>query len=136
MTKKRRGMTLMELLVAVFIFVILTTMIVVNFQQLDRGRLLRENVTRVADLLREARVQTQVGIESDPPGGGDRQIPPGGYGVVVVYGPGTKDRFGLYGDWNGNHLYDRIDDVLLREKFFDRNVIVTACKQRDNLPAR
>ncbi|MEK7158291.1 MAG: hypothetical protein AAB733_01830 [Patescibacteria group bacterium] len=130
------GMTLVELLVTVFIFVVLTTMIVVNFQQLDRGRLLRENVTRVADLLREARVQTQAGVPLDSPDGGDPMMPPGGYGVAVVFGSGVADQYLLYADWDGNHLYDRgRDDVVLRKKLLDRNVVVTACKQKDLLPA-
>lgn len=71
----KRGFTLVELLVAISIFGLITAAVVVNFRGASPNRQLQLQAANIASLMRQAQVQAQAG---EPYGG---TVPAGGYGI-------------------------------------------------------
>ena len=94
----KRGFTIIELLVSLGIFIIVTTMVVANFRGGNRSDELKIAAETVASNLRRAQNMALAGELTDG------ITPPGGYGIY--FNLATADRYIIFADKNGNLAYD------------------------------
>jgi Tfp pilus assembly protein FimT len=94
----KRGFTIIELLVSLGIFIIITTMVVANFRAGSRGDDLRISAEAMVSNLRKAQNMALAGQPTND------IIPPGGYGLY--FNLATPDRYVIFADVNGNLAYD------------------------------
>ena len=123
----KKGFTLMELLVSMAIFGVISGLVVVNFRAGARGDELRLAAESVAAALRDAEARTAAGVQSSACAGGTRanllcpngavdcdegvcltKSPSGGYGVAAS--PGA-DSVALFADHNGDGLFQDGEDL-------------------------
>jgi len=94
----RSGFTLLELLVSIGIFVIITTAVVLNFRVGERSDELRLATERFASGLRGLSTMAQTGQRAVQC---DTLVPKGGYGVQIQNGTIT-----FFADCDGKHTFD------------------------------
>lgn len=96
----KQGFALIELLVSIAIFVIITTAVVVNFRVGERSTELRLTAQELATKIRRVQIMAQSG----------RQIEglslPQGYGVYI-----TGNDFVFFADQDGNWIYDAGEEI-------------------------
>lgn len=97
---KPHGFTLVELIVAIGIMAMITTLAIVNLRGQQPTELVRDQARNVASLLRQAQVQA---ISGQPT---DGVVPIGGYGVVVASCATPPCSVQLFADKNGNFALD------------------------------
>lgn len=96
--KMKKGFTIIELLVSLGIFIIVTAMVVTNFRGGSRSDELKIAVETIASNLRRAQNMALAGELTDG------VTPPGGYGIY--FNLATSDRYIIFADKNGNLAYD------------------------------
>lgn len=118
----RPGFTLAELLVSIFIFGLLTTLVIANFHGGNYDQELRRAAEQLASNLRRMQNLSMSGYVYTPGGNGFSGTPPGGYGMYMNsrYGLATT-QYSLFADFtrhdvssqpclsgagHENHLYD------------------------------
>jgi len=99
----RAGFTIIELLVSMTIFLIITSIVVANFRQGSQRDDLQHGALLVASLLQQAQTYALAGrVTADL--NQVSQVPPGGYGIYLA--TASKDKVLFFPDFNGNGLYD------------------------------
>lgn len=95
-----RGFTLVELIVAIGIFTIISMMVVANLRGGSPTRDLQLQAKNLDSLLRQAQVQSLAG---EPFGG---IVPIGGYGVLIATCAAPPCSVTFYADVDGNFTFD------------------------------
>lgn len=94
----KKGFTIIELLVSLGIFIVVTAMVVTNFRGGSRSDELKIAAETIASNLRRVQNMALAGELIDG------VTPPGGYGIY--FNLATSDRYILFADKNGNRAYD------------------------------
>lgn len=110
----KKGFTIIELLVSLGIFVVVTTMVVANFRAGSRSDELKITAETLVSNLRRAQNMALAGQLTDG------VTPPGGYGVYVKLA--EADRYVIFADKNGNLVYDDGEALVDGIIFLPRNV--------------
>ncbi|MFH2136366.1 MAG: GspH/FimT family pseudopilin [Patescibacteria group bacterium] len=96
--RSKGGFTIIELLVSLGIFIIVTTMVVTNFRGGSRSDELKIAAETVASNLRRAQNMALAGEQFEG------ITPAGGYGIY--FNLGNPDKYIIFADKNGNLAYD------------------------------
>ena len=119
MKKSRRGFTLVELIISMAIFSLMTTLVIANFRSASSQRLLRSQANALASVFKQAQVQALSGKPFNS------AVPVGGYGVLLSICSVPPCAVTLFADVNGDFTYDgaaeKIEDFALGQ-----NVTLTA----------
>lgn len=94
----KKGFTIIELLVSIGIFIVVTTMVVANFRAGSRSDELKISAETLVSNLRRAQNMALAGQLTDG------VTPPGGYGVYFKLA--DVNRYIIFADSNGNLIYD------------------------------
>jgi len=122
--KKNDGFTLLELIVSISIFVIVSTVVLANYSKYS-GRVSIENLAHeIAISIRQAQVFGQNIREF---GAGSNQFP--SYGVH--FDSTNKNSFVFFADVNGNKKYDSPDCVSVGTECIERFIIQTGSSISD-----
>lgn len=124
--KERRGFTLIEMLISLSIFGVITAFAVANFRAGEQGEQLRISTQNVASLIRRARTLSVAGYEVKYCHGGNAegQVCPGGddasclsgecltdippaYGINIAATSGLNREVRVFADTNDNGRYDQ-----------------------------
>jgi Tfp pilus assembly protein FimT len=100
----KRGFTIIELLVSLGIFIIVTAMVVTNFRGGNQSDELKIAAETIASSLRRAQNMALAGELID------EISPPGGYGVY--FNSGNPGQYLIFADKDGNLAYD-VGEVLV-----------------------
>lgn len=107
-TKSKPGFTILDLLVAIAIFVTLTSLTIANFVTGKRRDALRQSGIVLTSLLQEAQTAALSGMTING------VTPTGGYGIHF---DSTLPRQVIYfADMNGNQIYDQSVDIMVAGK--------------------
>ncbi len=101
-----RGFTLVELLIAITIFTLITLAAVVNFRGADPSKQISLQAANVVSSLRQAQVQAQGG---EPFNG---SLPQGGYGVAVSACSVPPCSVTIFADQNGNFAMESPAEIV------------------------
>lgn len=96
---KQSGYTLVEILVAVSIFTMMTAYVVSNFRTVNNSDRLKADLARLTSVIREARASAFNGVIPK----GQNSYPLGGYGI---YFNKLDTTYTLFADINGDGFYD------------------------------
>ncbi len=96
----KRGFTLVELLVAIGIFTMISAAVVANLRSGSRGGELRLQASNLASFLRQAQVMSLAGEQHNG------VTPTGGFGVQISACTATPCQVILFADENSNFIYD------------------------------
>lgn len=96
---KQSGYTLIEILVAVSIFAMMTTYVVSNFRTVNSTDRLKADLSRMTSVIREARASAFNGVIPKD----QSSYPIGGYGIYFNQLDAT---YTLFADINGDGFYD------------------------------
>ncbi|MEK7125305.1 MAG: type II secretion system protein [Patescibacteria group bacterium] len=102
--QNKKGMTLLDLIIWMSIFGMLTTSMIASFRDGNRGDGVRQSARLAESLLRRAQTMTLSGtvlLNGD--------YPNGGYGVR--FDTGQSRNLILFGDVNGNFKYDAGEEI-------------------------
>jgi len=100
----KRGFTIIELLVAIAIFIVVTGLIVANFRRGARSDELRIAASGLASTLRRVQTMVQAGVLTNS------TFPVGGYGVhVSITDP---SHYFVFADFNNNKNYESSSENL------------------------
>lgn len=113
----KRGFTIIELLVSLGIFVIITTMVVANFRAGSRSDELKIAASALSSDLRRAQNMALAGQEVNG------VTPMGGYGVY--FNLGEPGHYIIFADVNDNQKYDIGEDLSDGKILLARNVVIT-----------
>lgn len=113
----KKGFTIIELLVSLGIFIIVTTMVVTNFRGGSRSDELKIAAETIASNLR--RVQNMA-LAGEQVGG---ITPMGGYGIY--FSLGEPSHYIIFADSNGNQKYDMGEDLLDGKIMLLKNIVIT-----------
>ena len=115
--KMKRGFTIIELLVSLGIFVIITTMVVANFRAGSRSDELKIAADALSSDLRRAQNMALAGQEVNG------VTPTGGYGVY--FDLGEPGHYIIFADANDNQKYDVGEDLSDGKIVLARDVRIT-----------
>lgn len=115
----KQGFTLIELIVAISIFTLITLAAVVNFRGNDPSRQIKLQAANLVSVLRQAQVQAQAG---EPFNG---SLPAGGYGVSISTCAVPPCSITLFADQNGNFSMESPAEVVETVSLGDQ-VTITA----------
>lgn len=101
----KKGFTIIDLLVAITIFVILTSLTIANFVTGKRRDALRQSGIVLVSILQEAQTAALSGMTING------VTPVGGYGVH--FDTSTPSQIIYFADVNGNEVYDQTTDTLV-----------------------
>jgi len=144
-SRKSAGFTLLELLVSISIFVIITTAVVINYRSGEQSAQLRLGAENLASTLRLLQTMAQSGktVElcdtQDADGTPDQyanqvctvgsgvncdsactqRVPTGGYGMSIVNGAVL-----LFADGNNNHVFDTGEELANVKTDFPQNIVI------------
>jgi prepilin-type N-terminal cleavage/methylation domain-containing protein len=120
----KKGFTIIELLVSLGIFVVVTAMVVTNF----RGGSQSDELKIAADtLVSNLRKAQNMALAGEQVGG---ITPPGGYGVYFTLG--TPLQYIVFADFNGNQKYDLGEDLSDGKIILAKNVVITGVRPLAN----
>lgn len=111
---KEEGFTLTELLVSTSIILILTAIAFFGFHKRGYDLALQRSAQLIvseAEIVREWAISTKETRGS---------IPSGGYGLH--FSLSTPNKFYLFADFSGNHLYDPGEEI--RERELEKNILI------------
>lgn len=99
----KKGFTIIELLVSLSIFIVITAMVVANFRAGSRGDDLRISAEAMVSNLRKAQNMALAGQPTND------IVPPGGYGLY--FNLATPDRYIIFADMNGDKVYNSGEEL-------------------------
>ncbi len=126
--KSKPGFTLVDLLVAIAIFVILTSLTIANFVTGKRRDALRQSGIVLTSLLQEAQTAALSGMTINS------LTPTGGYGIH--FDQNLPKQVIYFADMNGNQIYDQATDLMVAgqaENLADDVIIASLKVGEDNL---
>lgn len=112
----RRGFTIIELLVAISIFIIVTGLVVANFRRGARSDELKIAAAGLASILQRAQTMALTGETING------KVPSGGYGVYATLS--EPNRYIMFADINDNKIYgadEALDGGII---FLPPNIII------------
>lgn len=112
----KKGFTIIELLVAISIFIVITGLVVANFRRGARSDELKIAAAGLASTLRKAQTMALAG---EAIGG---VVPAGGYGVYVTMD--TPNRYIIFADNDGNKIYGVGEELAGGINFLPSNIAV------------
>lgn len=101
---KKYGFTLIDLIVSIAIFGLITASVLVNFRAGSRGDSVRQSANITATMLRRAQTMTLSGELLL-----DESFPIGGYGIY--FDSADPDTLTLFADIDGNYVYDAGEEI-------------------------
>lgn len=126
--KAKSGFTIVDLLVAISIFVILTSLTIANFVTGKRRDALRQSGIVLVSLLQEAQTAALSGMTING------LTPTGGYGLH--FDSAIPNQVIYFADTNGNEMYDQDTDLIVNgqsDKLADDVVINSLMVGEDTL---
>lgn len=121
MKHNKRGFTLVEVLVVIFITVIISGFMVVNFRKGEQSNKVRRNVQQVVQGIRKTQNMAISSTEIYNSGSGHWEVPQGGYVFYVSKGSGDNNYYIIFADFNGNKNNDageQIEKIILEQGIF------------------
>lgn len=94
----RSGFTLLELIISLGITLVITGIVIANFQQADRNFALRQATLQLESNLRRMKLLSLAGSQTQG------SVPLGGYGLW--FSQAEPQRYILFADFDGNREYD------------------------------
>lgn len=124
MLRSYRGFTLVELLISIGIFLLITSLVIVNFRQGQYRDELMGSAELIENALREAQTLTTTGATVTCPGDSVSAVPPGGFGLSAM-GP---DNVIVFADCEEppTYTYAAADDLVIRTLKLAGNVEINA----------
>ncbi len=101
---KKLGFTLIDLIVSLSIFVVITGVVVVNFRAGQINDSVRQSANITASFLRKAQIMTLTGAKAP-----DSTFPAGGWGVR--FDSDDTNTVVLFADSDGDYVYDDGEEV-------------------------
>ena len=116
-TKSGAGFTLIELLVSMSILMIMSMMVLVNYNISGRNSALLLEAHKFAGDVRRAQNMAMGSFELESIGA----IPLGGWGVYIP-GSGEDNTYYIFADIDGNEDYDNLTDEIFQTMTLENNV--------------
>lgn len=110
--KNKNGFTLIELIVSISIFVVILSMVMVNYRQGENFNTFRLQSFNLEDAIKSVQNMALTGREISG-------IIPRAYGIFFNK---NENNFIIYGDVNGNYIFDESIDLIYSEEFLDKNI--------------
>ncbi|MFA6551746.1 MAG: prepilin-type N-terminal cleavage/methylation domain-containing protein [Patescibacteria group bacterium] len=122
------GFTLVELLVSISILMIMSSMVLVNYNISGRNSALLLEAYKFAGDARRAQNMAMGSFELESTG----TIPQGGWGIYI---PDTADDniYYIYADMNGNEDYDSGTDVIFQTVALENNIVFTGASVNNSI---
>ncbi len=121
---ERTGFTMIEMLVSIGIFVLITSAFMVSMRAFEQSSSLNSSAQELAAHIIEIRNQTWAGLTTTLCGGGS-VVPEGGYGVYVST-TGGGITYKTFADCNGDFQFTGSPDETVRTVVLDNNLAITA----------
>ena len=111
--KKGEGFTLVEVLISIAIFLIITTIVLVNYRQGENSSTFRLQAFDIEDLIRDVQGMSIAGKKIED------TIPVNGYGVFLDK---IDDEIVVFGDMDSDNLFNEGVDLLYSRNFLSDNI--------------
>ena len=129
--KNSKGVTLIELLVVFFIILLLSAIVLLNYDEMSSKFALERSAYKLAQAIRKAEEMAMSAKECPCGTSGELIVPPGGYGIYFDLETSDKG-YRLYADTQppnkGNEFYTPSDDNGLEDISLEGGVIIKQIK--------
>lgn len=122
--KKQKGFTLMEMIVSLTIFIMITTIVIANFKLNNTSRQVRFDAQDFQSVLRKAQLMSLFGRTIS-----NNVVPIGGYGIHIEQCLTPICSYFMFADLDGELDYDSGEELPGERHFFSPNTIVDSLNE-------
>jgi len=128
---RKRGFTLIEVLIVVAITVLLSGLVFANYKDSQKRYSLAQAIQKLASEIRRVQNMAISGKEIAGVCEGDVGQPCYGYGVKVE--EGEDDSYKIYADWNDDHVFKGSDDKVAETIYLPSVIRIQSVSPDDEL---